>query len=84
MKKQPIISLSKKSPTKLFFEKLNKLGQKFQRNKNEQSSNLAKEHRIVSSDNKNQNNNSPDLQQEEVFFEIGSLGFDKYGNLIKW
>ena len=29
-------------------------------------------------------NNYIGLGEEEVAFEIGEMGFDKYGNLVKW
>jgi hypothetical protein len=82
MKKLPTLSvISKKTPTEMFFDAINKFGQKTKSNKpifntKVDSYNKQKETNFIDDYDERIN--------EKVCFEMGGIGFDLNGNPIRW
>ncbi len=82
MKKQlTTFELNKKQNSNILFEKATMFQNKLKTIKNNFMNNFLKRKDIINT--KNKKNNYEELQ-EEVTFEQGDMGFDKYGNLVKW
>ncbi len=82
MKKQlTTFELNKKQNSNILFEKATMFQNKLKTIKNNFMNNFLKRKDIINT--KNKKNNYEEFQ-EEVTFEQGDMGFDKYGNLVKW
>ena len=82
MKKQlTTFELDKKQNSNILFEKATMFQNKLKTIKNNFMNNFLKRKDTINT--KNKKNNYEEFQ-EEVAFEQGEMGFDKYGNLVKW
>ena len=82
MKKQPTINtISRKMPTKLFSQIINKFQQNIQNFKN---ISLQKTESKKTSSGKDNLEYYRSVSDEGVYFDWAGLGFDRYSNQVKW